>query len=288
MFSWGEESGGRLGHGICSSFPYPNFIHEFDGSSVELADCGEFNTCAVIASGELYAWGDGAHNAGLLGIGSETSHWKPVRILGQMEGSSGRTVARGNALIRSSSLETSVPWSKLMVKDVRQLRLNLDTMEASCFELDDWGQLAIRSPQLGRVFRSGPVWPGPSGYRAVPMVRVRRRVHVRSWLNQAMRQRPGGVGFRVGTAWGAVGEVMGAVLSGFGRKGTRGQVASPWPILCNRSARAVTSPSLYKYRPLGSILSIIFPRESPEEIVRQKRKRVAGDLKSNRVWWCLI
>ncbi|KAH0903190.1 hypothetical protein HID58_042693 [Brassica napus] len=70
---------------VCSSFPYPNLIHEFDGSSVELADCGEFNTCAVIASGDLYAWGDGAHNAGLLGLGSETSHWKPVRILGQME-----------------------------------------------------------------------------------------------------------------------------------------------------------------------------------------------------------
>ena len=95
MFSWGEESGGRLGHGVCSSFPYPNLIHEFDGSSVELADCGEFNTCAVIASGELYAWGDGAHNAGLLGIGSETSHWKPVRILGQMEGINVRTISCG-------------------------------------------------------------------------------------------------------------------------------------------------------------------------------------------------
>ncbi|KAF2555993.1 hypothetical protein F2Q68_00014092 [Brassica cretica] len=51
--------------------------------------------------------------------------------------SSGRTLARGNALIRSSGLETSVPWSKLMVKDVRQLRLNLDTMETSYLELDD-------------------------------------------------------------------------------------------------------------------------------------------------------
>ncbi|KAF2591395.1 hypothetical protein F2Q70_00039091 [Brassica cretica] len=120
----------------------------------------------------------------------------------------------------SSGLETSVPWSKLMVKDVRQLRLNQDTMETSCLELDDslsWGQLAISSPKLGGVFWSGPVWPGLSGYRTVPMVRV-GRVQVRSWLNQAMRKRPGGVGFRVGTARGAVGAVMGAVLSGFGRK----------------------------------------------------------------------
>ncbi|KAF2555714.1 hypothetical protein F2Q68_00015716 [Brassica cretica] len=94
-------------------------------------------------------------------------------------------------------------------------------METSCLGLDDslsWGQLAISSPQLGGVFHSGPVWSGPSGYRALPMVRVRRRDKVRSWLNQAMRKRPGGVGFHVGTARGAVGAVMGAVLSGFGRK----------------------------------------------------------------------
>ncbi|KAF3569513.1 hypothetical protein DY000_02012771 [Brassica cretica] len=123
--------------------------------------------------------------------------------------------------VLSSGLETSVPWSKLMVKDVRQLSLNLDTTETSCLGLDDslsWGQLAISSPQLGGVFRSRPVWSGPSVYRAVPMVRVGRRDQVRSWLNQAMRQRPGGVGFRVGTARGAVWAVMGAVLSGFGRK----------------------------------------------------------------------
>ncbi|ANM63475.1 Regulator of chromosome condensation (RCC1) family protein [Arabidopsis thaliana] len=86
MYSWGEESGGRLGHGVCSYVPHPKLIDEFNGSTVELADCGEFHTCAVTASGDLYAWGDGDHNAGLLGLGSGASHWKPVRILGQMEG----------------------------------------------------------------------------------------------------------------------------------------------------------------------------------------------------------
>ncbi|KAG5393569.1 hypothetical protein IGI04_023532 [Brassica rapa subsp. trilocularis] len=94
--------------------------------------------------------------------------------------------------------------------------------------------------------------------------------------------------FPCGNCQGSSWAVVGAVLSGFGRKGTRGQVASPCPILCNRSARAVTGPSLYKYIPWGLFLVIIFPRESSEEIVRQKRERVAGDLKSNRVWWCLI
>ncbi|ESQ45807.1 hypothetical protein EUTSA_v10011027mg, partial [Eutrema salsugineum] len=95
MYSWGEESGGRLGHGVCSYVPQPKLIDEFDGTSVEIADCGEFHTCAVTASGDLYAWGDGAHNVGLLGLGSEASHWKPVRILGQMEGIIVKTISCG-------------------------------------------------------------------------------------------------------------------------------------------------------------------------------------------------
>ena len=74
---------------------------------------------------------------------------------------------------------------------------------------------------------------------------------------------------------------MGAVLSGFGRKGTRGQVAFPWPIPCKRSARAVTGLSLYKYRPLGSILGTILPRESPEEIVGEKRRETGRRLEEN-------
>ncbi|KAL9831567.1 putative chromatin regulator PHD family [Arabidopsis thaliana] len=95
MYSWGEESGGRLGHGVCSYVPHPKLIDEFNGSTVELADCGEFHTCAVTASGDLYAWGDGDHNAGLLGLGSGASHWKPVRILGQMEGINVKAISCG-------------------------------------------------------------------------------------------------------------------------------------------------------------------------------------------------
>ncbi|CAN8278104.1 unnamed protein product [Cochlearia groenlandica] len=95
IYSWGEESGGRLGHGVCSYVPQPKLIDEFDGSAVELADCGEFHTCAVTSSGDLYAWGDGAHNVGLLGLGSEASHCKPVRVLGHMEGIHVKTISCG-------------------------------------------------------------------------------------------------------------------------------------------------------------------------------------------------
>lgn len=86
IFSWGEESGGRLGHGTEFDVPYPKIIDSLSGMSIELVACGEYHTCAVTLSGELYTWGDGAHNSGLLGHGSGASHWIPKRVGGCLEG----------------------------------------------------------------------------------------------------------------------------------------------------------------------------------------------------------
>ncbi|MCE7766968.1 hypothetical protein GQL56_30550, partial [Pseudomonas putida] len=54
--------------------------------SIDFVACGEFHTCAVTMAGELYTWGDGTHNAGLLGNGTDVSHWIPKRISGPLEG----------------------------------------------------------------------------------------------------------------------------------------------------------------------------------------------------------
>ncbi|KAE8701812.1 Regulator of chromosome condensation (RCC1) family with FYVE zinc finger domain isoform 3 [Hibiscus syriacus] len=49
-------------------------------TSVGLVACGEFHTCAIIMTGEIYTWGDGTHNVGLLGHDYDVSHWIPKRI----------------------------------------------------------------------------------------------------------------------------------------------------------------------------------------------------------------
>ncbi|KAK9935169.1 hypothetical protein M0R45_022281 [Rubus argutus] len=84
IFSWGEESGGRLGHGVEANVSHPKLIGTLSG--VESVACGEYHTCAVTLSGELYTWGDGTNNFGLLGHGSEVSHWIPKKVSGHMEG----------------------------------------------------------------------------------------------------------------------------------------------------------------------------------------------------------
>ncbi|KAK9062710.1 hypothetical protein SSX86_019899 [Deinandra increscens subsp. villosa] len=84
IFSWGEESGGRLGHGVDSDVLHPKLVDSLSNTNIELVACGEYHTCAVTLSGDLYTWGDG--HFGILGHGNEVSHWVPKRVNGPLEG----------------------------------------------------------------------------------------------------------------------------------------------------------------------------------------------------------
>ncbi|CAH1427218.1 unnamed protein product [Lactuca virosa] len=86
VFTWGEESGGRLGHGTEKDFRRPHLVEFLAVTNVDYVACGEFHTCAITNAGDLYTWGDGLHNAGLLGHGTDASHWIPKRVSGPLEG----------------------------------------------------------------------------------------------------------------------------------------------------------------------------------------------------------
>ncbi|GMH22288.1 hypothetical protein Nepgr_024131 [Nepenthes gracilis] len=105
VFTWGEESGGRLGHGVGKNVLLPRLVEPLAAYNFDLVACGEFHTCAVTMSGELYSWGDGIHNAGLLGHGTDVSHWIPKRVAGPLEGLQVASVTCGpwhTALITAS------------------------------------------------------------------------------------------------------------------------------------------------------------------------------------------
>ncbi|KAE8691656.1 hypothetical protein F3Y22_tig00110885pilonHSYRG00023 [Hibiscus syriacus] len=108
VFSWGEESGGRLGHGVDSDVLHPKLIDALSNTNIELVACGEHHTCAVTLSGDLYTWGDGTCNFGLLGHGNEVSHWVPKRLNGPLEG------------IHVSSISCG-PWHTAVVTSAGQL-----------------------------------------------------------------------------------------------------------------------------------------------------------------------
>ncbi|KAK8456782.1 hypothetical protein SEVIR_3G070700v4 [Setaria viridis] len=85
VFTWGEDSGGRLGHGTREDSVHPRLVESLTVSNIDFVACGEFHTCAVTTTGELYTWGDGTHNVGLLGHGNDVGHWIPKRISGALE-----------------------------------------------------------------------------------------------------------------------------------------------------------------------------------------------------------
>ncbi|XP_019452767.1 PREDICTED: uncharacterized protein LOC109354608 isoform X2 [Lupinus angustifolius] len=108
VFTWGEESGGRLGHGVEKNVIQPHLVEALASSTVDSVSCGEFHTCAVTMAGELYTWGDGTHNAGLLGHGTDVSHWIPQRIAGPLEG-------------LHIALVTCGPWHTALITSTGQL-----------------------------------------------------------------------------------------------------------------------------------------------------------------------
>ncbi|CAN0890606.1 PH, RCC1 and FYVE domains-containing protein 1 [Linum grandiflorum] len=96
VFTWGDECGGRLGHGVEKDFSRPRVVEVLAVTNVEFVACGEQHTCAVSSSGDLFTWGDGSHNAGLLGHGSDVSHWIPKRVSGALEGLQVLSIACGS------------------------------------------------------------------------------------------------------------------------------------------------------------------------------------------------
>ncbi|CAI8600625.1 unnamed protein product [Vicia faba] len=95
VFTWGEESGGRLGHGIGKGFGKPHLVENLEDVTLDIVACGEFHTCAVSKSDDFFTWGDGTHNAGLLGHGNEASHWIPKSVDGFLDGLQVVSVACG-------------------------------------------------------------------------------------------------------------------------------------------------------------------------------------------------
>ncbi|KAG0614466.1 hypothetical protein M758_6G179200 [Ceratodon purpureus] len=108
VFTWGEESGGRLGHGVDCDVSHPQLVDTLASLNTEVVACGEYHSCAVTLSGDLYTWGDGTHSLGLLGHGNDISHWMPKRVNGPLEG------------IRVASIACG-PWHTTLVTTAGQL-----------------------------------------------------------------------------------------------------------------------------------------------------------------------
>ncbi|CAL9194639.1 PH, RCC1 and FYVE domains-containing protein 1-like isoform X1 [Musa acuminata AAA Group] len=95
VFTWGDESGGQLGHGNDKDVSRPRLVESLVLWNMDYVACGEYHTCAISTAGDLFTWGDGTHNTGLLGHGNDVSHWIPKKVSGPLEGLQVLSIACG-------------------------------------------------------------------------------------------------------------------------------------------------------------------------------------------------
>ena len=75
LYSWGEGSYGRLGHGDTVTVKTPKHVEALKDVVVVQASCGARHSAAVTADGVLYTWGSGTD--GKLGHGNAESVYTP-------------------------------------------------------------------------------------------------------------------------------------------------------------------------------------------------------------------
>ncbi|ESR43646.1 hypothetical protein CICLE_v10010970mg [Citrus x clementina] len=86
VFCWGEGKDGRLGHKVNMDVSCPKLVECLSGINVQSVSCGEFHTCALTKSGEIYTWGHNNHGADLVGERRSRSHWLPRKLFDTLDG----------------------------------------------------------------------------------------------------------------------------------------------------------------------------------------------------------
>eukprot|EP00250_Pteridium_aquilinum_P019088 c24287_g2_i1 orf=404-3793(+) len=185
VFCWGEESGGRLGHGVDADVSHPQLVEILATTNIEFVACGEYHSCAVSFAGELFTWGDGTHNVGLLGHGSDVSHWMPKRINGPLEGLRVASVSCGpwhTALVASSGQlftfgdgtfgvlghgdrsSTSVPREVDSLKGLRTVRVSCGVWHSAAVVEVMVGSTGSSNCSSGKLFTWGDGDKGRLGH----------------------------------------------------------------------------------------------------------------------------
>ncbi|CAN6464089.1 unnamed protein product [Victoria cruziana] len=103
VFCWGKENSGRLGHKINIDVSCPKIVESLSDVNVYSVKCGEFHTCALSHSGEVYMWGGFGHSLDSSNNECKRNIWLPHKI--QLEGIFISSIACGDchtALVSSS------------------------------------------------------------------------------------------------------------------------------------------------------------------------------------------
>jgi len=80
LFTWGDGTNGKLGHGNDAEQLLPKMVAELAATRVTQIDCGDFHSLALTDTGEVFSWGEGTY--GQLGHGPAVTIYTTPLALG--------------------------------------------------------------------------------------------------------------------------------------------------------------------------------------------------------------
>lgn len=95
VFCWGQGKWGRLGQRIDMDISSPKLVDSLSGIHVKHVACGEYHTCALTDSGEVYTWGSDVSCSDFVDEGRIRSQWIPHKLSGPLDGISISSIACG-------------------------------------------------------------------------------------------------------------------------------------------------------------------------------------------------
>ncbi|KAE9594430.1 hypothetical protein Lal_00001349 [Lupinus albus] len=95
VFCWGQGKWGRLGQKIDIDISSPKIVDSLNSIHIKDVACGEYHTCALTDSGEVYTWGNDAFSVDLADEWRNRSQWIPHKLSGPLDGISISSVACG-------------------------------------------------------------------------------------------------------------------------------------------------------------------------------------------------
>ncbi|XP_061350338.1 PH, RCC1 and FYVE domains-containing protein 1 [Gastrolobium bilobum] len=95
VFCWGQGKWGRLGQKIDMDISSPKIVESLNGIQIKQVACGEYHTCGLSDSGEVYTWGNDVCCADFVDEGRIRSQWIPHKLSGPLDGISISSVTCG-------------------------------------------------------------------------------------------------------------------------------------------------------------------------------------------------
>ncbi|KAK2440451.1 Regulator of chromosome condensation (RCC1) family with FYVE zinc finger domain-containing protein [Trifolium repens] len=95
VYCWGQGKRGRLGLKIDMDISTPKIVDSLSDIRVKNVACGEYHTCALTDSGEVYAWGNDVSCSESVDEGRFRSQWLTHKLSLPVEGISISSVACG-------------------------------------------------------------------------------------------------------------------------------------------------------------------------------------------------